>query len=233
MRNNLLSVSTRKVFVGLCLVAWAFYLQSVHAQTTVISSGPTIGNASGSLGNIWIGYRFQVGPVAQRISEWSALFLASDPTVTVRLYSVDLGTGFPSGAPLATVTVSKVGGVNTYTAADLGAVATTTLNANAAYALVLGGAPGGEVTWQQATNNTFSAGFSAVGNGRTLVTINGDSGPWVTDPTFLSTELKVAAAPLPAPTATTAVPTLQTGMLWGLALAVMVLGGMRLRREPI
>lgn len=233
MYYNLPIVSIRKIFVGLCLMAGAFSLQSVHAQTTVISSGSNIGMSSGSSGNIWLGFRFQVGPVAQRISEWSATFYANDPTVTVRLYSVDLGTGFPNSAPLATVSVSQVAGVNTYTATDLGAIATTTLNANAAYALVLGGSPGGEVSWRNATSPTFSAGFSSVGDGQTLVTTNGVTGPWVASSGFLATELKVAAAPLPGPTATTAIPTLQTGALWALGLGVMVLGGMLLRRKPI
>ena len=157
--------------------------------------------------------------------------MAGTGTMTVRLYAVDLGTGFPTGGALASTTLAWVGGVNTYQSADLGAIATTTLNANAGYALVAIWVSGADLRWYTTPPAyTFSDGFADVGSGEELVTVN-SGGSWTTESHRLVTRLKVA--PPLAPATTAAVPSLHDGALWVLALGVMGVGVFRLRRVAV
>lgn len=242
--HSLLPFTVRKALFALCLMAAALHGPSVLAQTqTTVVSAPlsATGNASGTIAGIWIGFRFQVGPTAQRIHEWSAVFRSvvapgakNNGRVTLNLFAVDPLTGFPTGASLASQTLTwgiGVNGVNTYAAADLGAIATTTLNANMPYALVAGGGAGGDINWySRSAGYSFSGGFAPVGDGRTLVG-TGSGMNWTTDPDHVVTELKVAPAPAPAPVAATAVPFLGGWALWALGLGLMGGGAWRLRRE--
>jgi hypothetical protein len=229
----------RKALFAICLMAAALHGPSALAQTTVVSAPlVTTSDLSGSSPGIWLGFRFQVGATAQRIHEWSAVFdeplnpmAVKDGTVTLSLFAVDPLTGFPTGASLASQRLTWGNGVNTYAAADLGAIATTTLNANMPYALVAGGGTGGDINWyNRSADYSFSGGFAPVGNGMTLVGTGYGTG-WTTSPGHVLTELKVAPAPVPTPVATTAVPFLGGWALWALGLGLMGGGAWRLRRK--
>lgn len=237
MFHSFLPFPVRKALFALCLMAAALHAPSVLAQATVVSAplSATL-NSSGTVPGIWIGFRFQVGATAQRIHEWSAFFdvvlapaAVNNGTVTLSLFAVDPLTGFPTGASLASQTLTWVNGVNTYAAADLGAIATTTLNANMPYALVAGGGTGGDINWYtRFVDYSFSDGFAPVGDGWMLVG-TGSGTSWTTQTGYVVTELKVA--PAPAPVAATAVPFLGGWALWALGLGLMGGGAWRLRRK--
>lgn len=122
----------------------------------------------------WRGPIFQTGAVPTLIHEISFGFdIGVAATATLSLYQLDNTTNFPIGTALASSSIdiqgtSAVTDVNTYSAAQLGAIAATTLQAGQKYALILSN-PSDPVglTNEDDINNAyiFSGGFAAAGIG--------------------------------------------------------------------
>lgn len=232
MRGIPLAHDVGKAFLGLLIAVAAWLPQQAQAQTTVVDNLAPSGGASSVFNSTtWIGFRFQVGPADQRISEWTAVAdsfgVATD--VRLRLFELDSVTNSPSRELASVMLPWAVGVDNTYSAGSLGAVATTTLSANTKYGLVLGEPTVSMLAWPYTvTAPTFSGGFSAAGN--MLVTTNGGT-TWgiLAGPQHLRTQLKVVAA-LPPSGAAVAVPTLEVWSLSALGLLVAGFGARRMRR---
>lgn len=131
------------------------------------------------------GPAFQTGAVPTRIVE-AAFGLDLDglpSTATLGLYQLDSVTNFPTGAALASTTIDMLGtpaatDVLTYSAAQLGAIATTTLLAGQKYALILSNASDVAGLTNDDNNDnayTYAAGFSTAGNGYVESTNSGTS----------------------------------------------------------
>jgi hypothetical protein len=230
-RRNYLP-SLHKLFLSLLLAIALMHQQVAYAQSTVVDSVlASTGSSSSPTHTTFMGFRFQVGSVDRRISEWSAVFNGPGGDATLYLYAVDAGTGLPlsMSAPLAMDNIVWTPGVNTYSATDLGGIAAMTLFAGRPYALVLqqGSDPIGWYTG--ATNYTFAEGFTQVGTGTTLVGLH-SGGSWVTDTGYPVTQLKVdPLAPVVATPA--AIPTLQAEGLWLMGLLLALFGAWRMRTE--
>jgi len=172
----------RYAVIGLlaCAASWAPWVSAQPAPTPVVvmNSLPIDGPASYTVfDEAKRGPAFQTGAEPTRIVELSfGLDLDAIPTTaTLSLYRLEDPSNFPTGAALASTTLNMIGGgsavsttVHTYSAADLGAIATTTLQAGQKYALIMSNssAPTG-ITNDDLTENafTYGGGFSAVLNG--------------------------------------------------------------------
>ncbi|WP_312462651.1 hypothetical protein [Comamonas sp.] len=163
-----------------CAASWAPLASAQPAPTPVvaINSLPIEGPASYTVyEQAKRGPVFLTGAVPTRIVELSfGLDLDELPTTaTLSLYLLEDPSNFPTGAALASTTLNMIGGgssvsttVHTYSAADLGAIATTTLQAGQKYALIMSNSslPVG-ITNDDLNDNayTYAGGFSAVLNG--------------------------------------------------------------------
>ncbi|MFN3436908.1 MAG: IPTL-CTERM sorting domain-containing protein [Acidovorax sp.] len=235
-RSFSFAIPMSKAFWGLFIAVAAWHPQQAHAQTTVADNlaAPLEVAALTIDATQWAGFPFQVGATAQRIFEWRArgYNLGAPGNVTLKLFSLNAVTNLPVGAELASAVVAWDPTLdNTYSAAALGAIATTTLNANAKYALVFGPAAPGPYYWgfTSTVPPTFSSGFAAAG--RYLVTT--DSGATWSNNAGSSPilQLQVVAAPVVAPVATAAIPTLEVWSLSALGLLVAGVGAYSQRRR--
>ena len=220
-----------KVSLSLVIAFAAWLPQLAQAQVVVLDnlSAAPAGNISVSTTQ-WMAIPFQVGPTNQRISEWTvgSSVGGASTNVTLSLFALDPATNLPSGGALASAVVPWVIGVNnTYTAASLGAIATTTLTANMKYGLAFGPAAAGNVRWT-VTNTalTFSGGFAAAG---TSFGSNNSGASWSVRSYNFVAQLKVA--PVPVASAAVAVPTLEFWSLSALGILVAGLGAHRMRRK--
>ncbi|MEJ5149529.1 hypothetical protein [Comamonas sp. MYb396] len=184
------------------------------------------------------GPTFQTGAVPTRIQELTIGFDAGLPTtLTLSLYLLDTTTEFPTGTALASTTVNVDGTaavteVTTYSAAQLGAIATTTLQANQKYALILSNASESTgFTNDDATTNayTFQGGFGPIGSGHVGTRDGGatwemNEGTLAYSMTVIPYEEVIVVEP---PAAPTPVPALGA---MGLVSLVSVMGWVGLRR---
>ncbi len=230
LTNYFLARRLRRAFLALLIVFVVWQPLSVSAQTVAVdnlsASGAGFINISGTQ---WVGFRFQVGSTDQRLNEWSVVAAAGGTAtnLTLSLYALDAGTNLPSGAALASAVVPWVpGATNRYTVASLGAIATTTLTANAKYAVTLGPTAAGTGRWAVAvTPPTFSGGFSAVGG---YLSTTNSGGTWSNQGLNFPIQLKVTSV---GAAATVSVPTLEFWSLSVLGILVAGFAAFRLRRS--
>lgn len=231
------ALGVSKALLGLLVAVAALQPHQAYAQTTVADnlSAPLEVSAITINTTQWVGFPFQVGGTAQRIFEWRArgYNLGSPGNVTLKLFALNAGTNLPAGAELASAVVAWDPTLdNTYSAAALGAIATTTLNVNTKYALVFGPTVSGDRYWgfSSTVPPTFSGGFSAAGRYLTStnsgVTWNNSSG--ALGPIL---RLQVVAAVVAAPAATAPVPTLEVWSISALGLLVAGFGAYSQRRR--
>ncbi len=147
------------------------------------------------------GPAFQTGSVQTLIREVVFGFDVALPvTATLSLYQLDNTTNFPTGAALASTSISLEGNgdasvVHTYNVAQLGAIATTVLEPATKYALLLSNASGyarltdGDTVSDQNYALTYSQGFSTVGTGYVDTIDNGTT--WDYDPQIPAVRISV------------------------------------------
>ncbi|MCS4294970.1 hypothetical protein M2375_003203 [Comamonas sp. BIGb0152] len=190
----------------------------------------------------WRGPAFTTGTVPTRISEITFGLSVTDPSTqtTLRLFQLDDTTELPTGAALASATLAVVTAndsanlsPNTYTAAQLGSIPTTTLLANKKYALIFSSPSAGTIMLSDndgpGNAYTYGGGFSVAAAGYLQST---DSGTvWfkndLVTPAMKLTVVPVDEVVVVPPAAPTPVPAL--GAV-GLISLVSVMGLMGLRR---
>lgn len=197
-----------------CAASWA-PLASAQSQppVVVINSLPIDSPASYQFtGTAQRGPAFQTGTVPTLIREVVfGLDVQTLPTTaTLSLYSLDGTTNYPSGAALASISINMLGSgeattEHTYGIAQLGAIATTTLEAGQRYALILSNAS----DYAGLTDGdsdpsyvlTYSQGFSAAGVG--VINSNDSGATWADQPTTPAFRLTIVPVdPVTPPTAT-------------------------------
>ncbi len=193
-----------------CAASWAPLASAQPAPTpiVVVDSLPIDESTSYPIfGDDQRGPTFQTGTVPTRIVE-AAFGFDTDVnpiTATLGLYQLDGTTNLPTGAALASATINIVGtaavtDVITYDAAQLGAIATTTLQAGQKYALILSNA-GNIAGLTDDDNNdnayTFAGGFGVAGSGHVESTNGGTS--WQTQGGTPAFRLTIVPFPDPVP----------------------------------
>lgn len=240
-------VLRRYAAIGLLAYAASWgTLASAQSQPPVVvidSTGFDFYSAYTVGANEWRGPTFTTGAVPTRITEITFGLSSGDPTTTaqLRLFQLDDSSELPTGAALATATLPIVTpndganlNANTYTAAQLGSIPSTTLLAGKKYALILSSPSGGYVGLSDndgpSNAYTYAGGFStsAAGYVETL-----DSGTTWTQNNQVTPAIKLTVVPVDdpivvPPAAPTPVPTL--GAV-GLVSLVSVMGWVGLRRS--
>ncbi|MEJ5127469.1 hypothetical protein WH367_15600 [Comamonas sp. MYb21] len=227
-----------------CAASWApiASAQSQPPQVVIDSTGFDFYSAYPVSDSQWRGPAFTTGTVPTRITEITLGLANTDPATTalLRLLQLDGSTELPTGAALASATLPIVVpndganlNANTYTAAQLGSIPSTTLLAGTKYALIVSSPSGGYIGLSDndgpSNAYTFAGGFStsAAGYVQSL-----DAGSTWTQNDQVTPAIKLTVVPVDdpivvPPTAPTPVPTL--GAVGALSL-VSVIGWLGLRR---
>lgn len=189
----------------------------------------------------WRGPAFTTGTLPTRITEITFGLSNTDPAsqATLRLFQLDDTTELPTGAALASATLAIVNvndsanlSPNTYTAAQLGSIPSTTLLANKKYALIFSNTSSGLMALSD--NNgpgnayTYGGGFSVAAAGY-LQTQNSGA-DWLKNE-FVTPAMKLTVVPVDEVVVPPAAPTPVPGLgAVGLISLVSVMGLMGLRR---
>lgn len=186
------NVLGRYAVIGLlaCAASWAPLASAQPTPTPVVAVNSLPIEEANSYpinGTNQRGPTFQTGAVPTRIQEVAFGFDLGDPlqTATLSLYQLDAATNLPTGSALASTSVNIQGttavtDVMTYDVAQLGSIATTTLQAGQKYALILSNASDfvGVTNDDTAQNAyTFGGGFGVAGEGHAESSDNGAT--WV------------------------------------------------------
>ncbi len=197
-----------------CAASWApFASAQSQPPVVVMNSLPMDSPAAYQFtGTEQRGPIFQTGPVATLIRELTFGFDVEtfNRTATLSLYQLDNTTNFPSGPALASTTIELLGSGEatteiTYNVAQLGTIATTAMQPNQKYALILSNASAyagltdGSGSFE--FDMTYSEGFSLAGLG----SIDSDDAgaTWQDEPTIPAFRMSVSPVdPVVPPTAT-------------------------------
>lgn len=237
-----------------CTAAWSPLASAQTAPTpTVVIDSTGFGFYSSYIvgATEWRGPAFTTGAEPTQITEITLGLSSSEAvaTATLGLYQIDDSSDLPTGAALATATLSVVTpndganlNANTYTAAQLGTIPSTTLLAGKKYALILSNPSG---VYMGLSDNdgpgnayTFAGGFSTAAAGYVQTQ---DSGSTWTHNSFVTPAIKLSVVPVQdppvivdpvlPPAAPTPVPSLGTLGLVSLASALGLLGLRRSRNR--
>ncbi len=158
---------------------------------------------------VWRGPAFTTGTVPTRITEITLGLSNVNPTTqaTARLFQLDETTELPVGAALGSASLPIVIlndsanlNPNTYTAAQLGSISTTTLLANTKYALILSSPDSSNIGLSDNDGPgdayTYGGGFSVAASGN-VQSLDGGA-TWQVNP-FVTPAFKLTVAPLLPP----------------------------------
>lgn len=227
-----------------CSAFWAPLALAQSQPPVVVMDSTTFDFYSGyEIGQIqWRGPAFTTGSVPTRITEVTFGLSNTNPAdqATLRLFQLDDTTELPTGAALASATLPIVNvndsanlSPNTYTAAQLGSIPSTTLLANKKYALIFSNPSGRYMALSDndspANAYTYGGGFSVAADGYVQTT---DSGTVWTKNDSVTPAMRLTVTPVDEvvipPASPTPVPGLGTV---GLVSLVSVMGLMGLRRS--
>ncbi|MEJ5149530.1 hypothetical protein [Comamonas sp. MYb396] len=227
-----------------CAASWAPIASAQSQPPVVVMDSTTFDFYSAyDVGDIqWRGPAFTTGTVPTRITEITFGLANGDPATTaqLRLFQLDDSSELPTGAALATATLPIVVpndpanlNANTYTAAQLGTIPSTTLLAGKKYALILSSPSGGFIALSD--NNgpgnayTYAGGFSLAASGYVETY---DSGTTWLQNAQVTPAMKLTVVPVDDPIVVPpAAPTPVPGLgAVGLVSLVSVMGLIGLRR---
>ncbi|MEG2974703.1 MAG: hypothetical protein RR882_01305 [Comamonas sp.] len=189
----------------------------------------------------WRGPAFTTGTLPTRITEITFGLSNTDPAsqATLRLFQLDDTTELPTGAALASATLAIVNvndsanlSPNTYTAAQLGSIPSTTLLANKKYALIFSNTSGGLMVLSDndgpGNAYTYGGGFSVAASGYLQTS---DSGTVWEKNDFVTPAMKLTVVPVDEVVVPPAAPSPVPGLgAVGLISLVSMMGLMGLRR---